>query len=95
MLKIIMGAAAVFMLIGCASTAPNIEEDSFSRKDISVVLSAEFDGAQSEAARALKPSYEKFGAPKRYVSGNMSAVYESAENRLYGCLLYTSPSPRD
>ena len=84
MLKIIMGAAAVFMLIGCASTAPNIEEDSFSRKDISVVLSAEFDGAQSEAARALKPSYEKFGAPKRYVSGNMSAVYESAENRLYG-----------
>ena len=84
MLKSLMGVGVILSLVGCASTEIIAEGDSYSRNDISIVLSTKFDSAQSEAARALKPSYEKFGAPKRYVSGNMSAVYESAENRLYG-----------
>ena len=84
MLKSLMGVGVILSLVGCASTEIIVEGDSYSRNDINIVLSTKFDSAQSEAARALQPSYEKFGAPKRYVSGNMSAVYESAENRLYG-----------
>lgn len=70
---------------GCATTemAP-IDPESFSQTDISVVLSANFEASEGAAYRALKPSFEKFGNPKRYVSGNMSAVFEGAKDRLYG-----------
>lgn len=84
MMKQLGICSLVFAITGCASSPTSVDIESYSRADMSVVLSARFDGVQSEAARALKPSYEKFGAPKRYVSGNMSAVYESAQDRLYG-----------
>lgn len=71
-------------LAGCATASGPVDMQSYSRADISIILSAKFDGSESDAARALKPSYDKFGAPQRYVSGNMSAVYESEGKRLYG-----------
>ena len=53
MLKSLMGAGVILSLVGCASTEIIAEGDSYSRNDISIVLSTKFDSAQSEAARAL------------------------------------------
>jgi len=72
------------LMTGCATTHPKFQADSYTRDDMSVVLSTNFESAQSEAARALEPSYVKFGAPRRYVFGNMSSVYETDQTRLYG-----------
>ena len=80
MLKSLMGVGVILSLVGCASTEIIAEGDSYSRNDISIVLSTKFDSAQSEAARALKPSYEKFGAPKRYV---LSLIHISEPTRPY------------
>lgn len=72
-------------LSACATKlAPALSFDSYSQADVSIILAAHFDRSQDEAYRALKPSFEKFGAPKRYVDGNMSSVHESRKDRLYG-----------
>lgn len=84
MIRFVTLLSCGIVLAGCATTSAPVDIESYSRADISVILSAKFIGSESEASRALKPSYEKFGAPKRYVSGNMSAFYESEGKRLYG-----------
>jgi len=74
-----------FSLTACAS-APDapIDISRYSHAEISAVVSSHFDSSASDASRALRPSFKKFGAPKRYVSGNMSAVHDASFERLYG-----------
>ena len=81
------------ILSACATqSVPDIPFDSYSQTDVSIILAANFDSSQDEAYRALKPSFDKFGAPKRYVDGNMSAVHESRTDRLYGSGNLHAPS---
>jgi len=56
----------------------------YSHAEISAIVSSHFDRSLSDAAKALRPSFKKFGAPKHYVSGNMSAVHDAQFERLYG-----------
>ena len=72
-------------LTACAS-APDasIDASRYSHAEISEIVSSQFETSRSAASRALRPSFAKFGAPKRYVSGNMSSVDEAKFDRLYG-----------
>jgi len=69
---------------GCVTGESVASLDHYTQTDMSILLAVNFDSSQDEAYRALKPSFEKFGAPKRYVDGNMSSVHESRKDRLYG-----------
>jgi len=84
-MKLSLYFIAGLYLSACASSpdAP-IDVSRFSHTEISKVVSTHFDTPASAASQALRPSFKKFGAPKHYVSGNMSGVHDAAIERLYG-----------
>lgn len=75
---------AFLVLAGCVSTPPDFESTSFSRSEISIVASKHFDANENALKRALKPTFVKYGAPKGYVIGQMSAALEDSKDRLMG-----------
>jgi hypothetical protein len=72
------------LFVGCASHPATIDPQAYSLTDMSQIVSEHFVGEMSGVERALAPSFEKFGQPRLYVTGKMSAVHESDETKLYG-----------
>lgn len=70
-------------LSACASTHTTFDE-TFSRTEVADMTSEYFDLESDAAARALKPTYQKYGAPHIYISGLMSAVADDTIERLHG-----------
>lgn len=76
-----IGAA---VLGGCATVPEAAFDTSFSRSEIAALTAHDFDLDPDAAARALRPTYKKYGAPHAYVSGFMSSVNDPTLSRLYG-----------
>ena len=74
---------SAFALTACASS-PDVFDETFSRSETAQMTSEYFDLERAAAARALKPTYKKYGAPHIYVSGQMSAVADDSAQRLHG-----------
>lgn len=74
---------ATLLLMSCASSPKSFDE-TFSRSEIAHMTSGYFDLDSDAAVRALKPTYQKYGAPHIYVSGLMSAVVDDTIERLHG-----------
>lgn len=72
-----------FIVAGCQSV-PDTYDTRFTRSEIASFTASNFDGLEGTAARALRPTYEKYGAPHIYVSGYMSSVNDPEISRLYG-----------
>ena len=75
---------ASLLVTGCATKVQTAEGERFSRMEIAGVNSKYFDVSFSQANKALKPVYEKYGAPHFYIKGHMSAVYDSKIEKLFG-----------
>lgn len=72
------------LLLSSCATAPIAFDETFSRAEIASMTGDYFDLQSSTVARALKPTYAKYGAPHIYVSGLMSAVADENDRRLHG-----------
>jgi len=84
-MKLALSLSLMFGLCACATAPePPLDASRFSHAEISAIVSSHFDTPAAAASKALRPSFDKFGAPKRYVSGNMSSVDEAQFERLYG-----------
>lgn len=70
--------------MACATIEESYPDDAFSRTDIAKINAAFFDVDSRTAGAALKPVYGKYGAPHIFVKGQMSAVYDSELETLYG-----------
>jgi len=78
---------SVFTLVGlagCASSPTDVANTSYTRSEISILASNHFNVKDSALNRALKPSFAKYGQPKGYVLGQMSAAHEDDKDRLMG-----------
>lgn len=76
-------AATLSCLTACSNTL-EVFDNRFNRTEIANFTSTDFDIKNDAAARALKPTYEKYGAPQAYVFGHMSSVFDPDLSRLYG-----------
>ena len=78
---------SVFTLVGlagCASSPSDIANTSYTRSEISILASNHFNVNDNALNKALKPSFAKYGQPKGYVLGQMSAAHEDDKDRLMG-----------
>ena len=80
--SLIVGLSFSF-LTACASTVP-VYDDRYSVVQIADLMAQDFDTESVLLKRALKPTFEKYGSPQAYISGNMSGVYGAKTSRLYG-----------
>ncbi len=85
MWKFMIGSVlAGLMLVSCATAEVSYPENVFSRAEIAKVNADFFDVDIRTAGAALRPVYGKYGAPHIYIKGQMSAVYDSELERLFG-----------
>ncbi|MGB0907347.1 MAG: EipA family protein [Maricaulaceae bacterium] len=75
---------SVVGLAACATPNNDVYDETFSRSEIASFSATYFDINEAAAARALKPTYKKYGAPHAYISGHMSSVDDVTLSRLYG-----------
>jgi len=68
----------------CATAEPTQDIRAYGLNEMSVVISSHFDAPEGPVSKALKPSFDKFGAPQQYVTGRMSAINRAGLDRLYG-----------
>ena len=73
-----------FALASCASVKTSQDVRDYKLGEMSVVIASHFDLSKGPVSAALKPSFDKFGAPQQYVTGKMSAVDRADLDRLYG-----------
>lgn len=71
-------------MASCASAPPVQDVRTYGLSEMSVVVSSHFDASKGPVSAALKPSFDKFGAPQQYVTGQMSAIDNVWLDRLYG-----------
>jgi len=83
-MRYIITFTAGLALTACASAKPVQDIRAYGLSDVSVVVESHFDAPKGSVARALKPSFDKFGKPYQYVTGLMSAVDREGLDRLYG-----------
>lgn len=83
-MKHAFGCIFLLCLSACATSPPVLNPNIYPKLEIDRAVSNYFDVSQSDVARALKPSFKKFGSPTIYVQGQMSAVHNAALERLYG-----------
>lgn len=84
MIRLLIGLSVTAALSACASVTETVDPSRFTKSEIDDVTANHFDTSRMAVARALQPSFDKFGAPNAYVEGLMSAVADSDRHRLYG-----------
>ena len=92
MIKNFMSPAAMLLAIGILITASSsFAEDTGEIKAVRAELSKFVDAAAT--AEIIKAPID--GVYRIEVSGSYAYAYVDGDYVLFGCLLYTSPSPRD
>lgn len=75
----------VWSLSACATNPKSsTSSETFSVEETAKLTATYFGLERSETARALQPTFKKYGEPHIYISGLMSSLADPEYSRLYG-----------
>jgi len=83
-MKFFTSIIIALVLSGCATSPNEVFDSKYSRSEIAIMTAEHFDVLERDASAALRPAFNKYGAPHAYIDGLMSSVDVNDANHLYG-----------